>query len=136
MAGAEQVGVAIPWAMAVVFLVLFLVILLLFIRVSAPWLRSYLSGTPVSVFDILGMQLRRTDVNAVLNALAMARQGGVHLSCRQVERAYLQRVDLEKLALAMVQAKKQGMDVTWEELVELEREHRLAEKLKPQGPSF
>jgi uncharacterized protein YqfA (UPF0365 family) len=92
-------------------------------------MQALMSGTPVSVFDILGMPFRRTNVNAVLKALIMARQAGVVLSCRQVESAYLQGVDLEKLTLAIIHAKKQGMEVTFEELVESDLEDRLAEKL-------
>ena len=127
-------------APVVVMLVLFLLVPLVFfifmIRIGTPWMRAYMSGTPISVFDILGMRLRHTDLDAVLKALITARQGGVFLSCRQVEQAYLQGVDLEKLTLAVIHAKKQGMETTWEELVELELEHRLANKLKPQEPSF
>ena len=43
--------------------------------------------------------------------------------------AYLQGVDLEKLTLAMIHAKKQGMETTFEELVAADLEDRLAEKL-------
>lgn len=98
--------------------------------IFAPWMRAFTSGTPVSVFDILGMRLRRTDVNAVVRSLIMARQAGVALSCRQVERACLQGVDIEKLTLAMIHAKRQGMELTFEQLVEADLDDRLAEKLK------
>jgi uncharacterized protein YqfA (UPF0365 family) len=96
----------------------------------SPWMRAYMSGTPITIFDILGMRFRRIDVKAVLKALIMARQAGVALSCRQMQRAYLLGVDLEKLTLAMIHAKKEGMEVTFEELVESDLEDRLAEKLK------
>jgi uncharacterized protein YqfA (UPF0365 family) len=79
---------------------------------------------------ILGMRLRRTDVNAVVSAMIAARQGGVSLSWQQVESAHLQGVDLEKVGLAMIEAKKRGMDITYQELVDAERQHRLEEKLK------
>jgi hypothetical protein len=117
--------------MALSFLVMFVVVRWVF----SPWMRALLSATPVSVFDILGMRFRRTDVNAVLKSLVLARQAGVALSCHQLERAYLQGVDLEKLTLAMIHAKKEGMEVTFEELVESDLEGRLAEKLNRPVPS-
>jgi uncharacterized protein YqfA (UPF0365 family) len=120
----------------VVFLLFPVVLFIAMVRLGTPWLRAYMSGTPVSIFDILGMRLRRTDIDAVIKSLIAAKQGGVVLACRQVEQAYLQGVDLEKLTLAIVQARKTGIDTTWEELVNLELEHRLAEKFKPQGPSM
>jgi uncharacterized protein YqfA (UPF0365 family) len=97
MAPAQTVPVVITLAMAVVFLLVTFAILIVFLRTFRPWMQATMTGTPVSVFDILGMRFRRIDVNAVLKALIMTRQAGVALSCRQVESAYLQGVDLEKL---------------------------------------
>ncbi len=88
-----------------------------------------MSGPPVSVMDILGMRLRRTDVNQIVRTLIMARQAGIALQCQQVEKAYLQGVDLEKVTLAMIEAKKLRQDLTFEDLVDAELAGRLAEKL-------
>jgi uncharacterized protein YqfA (UPF0365 family) len=96
--------------LAIFFLAIFGVLLWTF----SPWMRAYMSRTPVSMFDILGMRFRHIDVNAVLKVLIMTRQAGVAVSCRQMESAYLQGVDLEKLTLAMIHAKKQGMELTFE----------------------
>ena len=82
------------------------------------------------MFDVVGMRFRETDVKAVVQALVMARQAGVPLSAREVERAYLQGVDLEKMALAFIRAEKDGMDLTFEQLVEADLGNRLKEKLE------
>ena len=82
------------------------------------------------------MRLRRTDINAVLKWLIMARQAGVTISCRQMESACLQGLDPEKLTLAMIHAKKQNLEVTFEELVASDLEGRLAEKLTGPTGSF
>ena len=60
----------------------------------------------------------------------MVKQGGAAVSCTDMEKAYLQGVDLEKVTLAIIEAKKQGIDVTFDELVDAERHDRLAEKLR------
>ena len=89
-----------------------------------------MSGVPLSVLDIIGMRFRKTDVRAVVQALVMAHQAGASLSAAEVERAYLQGVNLEKLILAFIRAKKDGMAITFEELVEVDQEDRLEEKLR------
>jgi hypothetical protein len=47
-----------------------------------------------------------------------------------MEKAYLQGVNLEKVTLALIEAKKQGVEITFDELVDAERHDRLAEKLR------
>ena len=67
MFNAQTLIVLLP--VVVVFFIVVLVALFVMARVSSPWLRAYLSGVPLSVFQIIGMRLRRTDVQAVLGAL-------------------------------------------------------------------
>ncbi|MDY0167601.1 MAG: flotillin-like FloA family protein [Thermoguttaceae bacterium] len=106
-----------------------LVVLSLIGRLFTPWFQATMSGVRLSVYDIIGMRLRGTDVKAVIQALVMAHHAGAPLSVTEVERAFLQGVDLEKVILAYVRAKKDDMDVTFQELVEADLEHRLEEKL-------
>jgi uncharacterized protein YqfA (UPF0365 family) len=94
------------------------------------WLRAVSSGLPIAFLDIVGMQLRRINPRVVIRAMIMARQGGVDVSCKDMQRAYLQGADLEKIALALIEAKKQGIDITFDELLDADRSDRLGEKLK------
>jgi uncharacterized protein YqfA (UPF0365 family) len=120
-----------PFVLAgVVSVVICLVILVVTIRVVPPWLQARLSAVPLSVFDIIAMRFRKTDVRAVIQALVMARQAGVSLSVAEVERAYLQGVDLEKVVLAFIRAKKDDMDLTFEQLLDADRYNRLEKKLE------
>lgn len=96
----------------------------------APWLRGYTSGVPVSILELLGMRFRKVDVNAVLGALIMAKQSGINIECSQMERAYLQGCDLSTLTLAMIRAKQEEMEVTFEELIAADMEGRLSDKLE------
>lgn len=103
----------------------------LFLGLLRPWLQAILSGAPISILDLVGMRLRRMDVNAVVRALIMARQTGVELTSRQVQRASLQGVDLDKITLAYIESQRRKMGTTFEELVELDLQDRLAELLRP-----
>ncbi len=127
MFNAQTLIVLLP---VVIFGIFVLVALFMLARIFAPWIRAYTSGVPLSVFQIIGMWLRKTDVQAVLGALVTATQAGAPVSCNEMERAYLQGVDLEKVTLAFIQAKKKGKEITFQELVEAELENRLREKLE------
>ena len=93
------------------------------------WFQAYVAGVPLPVIEIIAMRLRGTDVKAVVKTLIMANHAGAPLSREEVEKAYAQGVDLEKIILAYVRAKKDNMDITFQDLVETDLEGRLAEKL-------
>ena len=52
-------------------------------------------------------------MQAVLRALVTATQAGVPVSSVEMERVSLQGVDLEKVTLAFLHAKKKGMEITF-----------------------
>ena len=89
-----------------------------------------LSGAPISIFQIIGMRLRRTNASVIVRNLIAAKQGGVSVSCVELERAYLQGCDLEKLTLAMIEANRRGMKITFQEALDAELHDRLQEKMK------
>ena len=46
-----------------------------------------------------------------------------------MEKAWVQGVDLEKVTLAIIQANRENMGITFQELVDAELENRLADML-------
>ena len=121
-------------ALAIVTIVLIafvtLLCLAMFMTVGPLWLQSCLSGAPVMILDLIGMKLRRTDAKAVIQAMIVAKQGGVEIPWREMEKAWVQGAHLEKVTLAMIQATNQGLDLTFQDLVEADLEDRLADKLR------
>lgn len=99
-------------------LLITLSVFILFIQTFSWWFQAILSGVPLRTIDIIGMRLRKTDVKAVVKTLIMANHAGAPLSSVEVEKAYMQGVDLERIALAYVRAKKENMDITFQDLVE------------------
>ncbi len=97
--------------------------------VLGPWLQAFMAGVPLSLLQILGMRLRRTNVRSVVQALIMATQAGVPVPCVEMERAYLQGADLDKVTLALIQTHRSGKSVPFQELVEADLENRLQAKL-------
>lgn len=126
MTVAEAIALAAAIGMLLFFVAVFVSIALTF----RPWFQAVLSSVPISVFQIIGMRLRRTNVNVVVRNLIIAKQAGVSLSSIELERAYLQGCDLEKLVLAMIEAKKRGQDIKFQEAVDADLHGRLQEELK------
>jgi uncharacterized protein YqfA (UPF0365 family) len=72
-----------------------------------PYLRGFLSGAPVSLISLIGMRLRGSPVNLLLDAFIALRQAGFH---------HIQMRDVESLYLI-----HRGRIVTMQDLVELVR---------------
>ena len=119
----------IEFVSAGVVLILFLTFLFTVGKVFTLWLQAFMAGVPISMFQVLGMRFRKTDMRVVVRSLIMATQAGVPVTSTEMESAYLQGVDLEKITLAMIHAKREGMEVTFQDLVEADLEDRLHEKL-------
>ena len=124
-----QIELVLLFGVGVAFLVV-IVALILFAKIFAPWFQAFLAGVPIGMIEILGMWMRKADVKGIVQTLIMAKHADAPLSSSEVEKACLQGVDLEKLALAYVRAKKESMDIAFQDLVDADLECRLAEKLK------
>jgi uncharacterized protein YqfA (UPF0365 family) len=94
-----------------------------------PWLRAMMSGTQLTVFEVIGMRLRKVDVDAVIAALVMARQSDVEVHQVDLQRAYLAGVNLETITLAWIAAQRKEMTVSFEQLVAMYQQKRLGELL-------
>ena len=88
------------------------------------WFQTKMTGLPLNLLDIVGMRFRKVNPRVVVRTLIMAKQAGIDLPCEEVELAYLQGADLNKVAMALVRAKEEGTEMSFQELVEadLERE--------------
>jgi uncharacterized protein YqfA (UPF0365 family) len=114
-AGNNQNVNPIIFMIAGVFLLFFLIIGLLFWTIFRPWLQCFMSGTPVSVFQLVGMKLRRSPVQKLCELKIMATQAGVDLQWAQLESAALAGVDVELIIRAMIKAQGHGLQIRWED---------------------
>lgn len=72
-------------------LAIFLYWLFSFFNIFRPWLQIFLSGGRTSVFQIVGMRLRGSDVKLVTEAYIMLVQRGKKISLSEVESQYIAR---------------------------------------------
>ena len=118
---AQNVVTLIMAAPALIVVFVLLVVALRYVRLS---FQAHMSGVPVSVADILGMTFRKCDPRVVVRTLIMAKQAGIELSCGEVERAYLHGADLQKITLALIRAKEENVDITFQQLVDTDLDER------------
>lgn len=106
------------------FIAFFLLFLLIFVTVFARlfqlWLQCSLSGAPVSLPNILLMQMRKSPARLICEQRIKARHAGIELTTSQLERAHLQGADIEKMVDAMLLAFRTDRNVSWEQLIETE----------------
>lgn len=112
-----------------IFLIFFVSAVLAFRTIYTLWLQALLSGVRISLIQLVVMRLRKVDARLVVRSLIMAAQAGVPISTSEMESAWLQGVDLEKITLAMIHASRENMEVTFQDLVDADQKNRLAEKL-------
>jgi uncharacterized protein YqfA (UPF0365 family) len=82
---------------------------LLYIMVTTPWLKCFLSGVPVSGLHILGMRLRGTPVSLVTDASIALVQSGIPFDVRRTEGAYLTAPGRIHTAADLVHLAKWGL---------------------------
>jgi uncharacterized protein YqfA (UPF0365 family) len=83
--------------------VIFLVELAAFgLMLFQPWMRSMLSGVPVMAVQILGMRLRGTPANLLVDAYVQLRARGRDVEIAEVERQYLAQRQRVREAIHLV----------------------------------
>ncbi len=122
---ASVIEIAIIVALVFVFLVLWIYT----ISFGRPWHNAYLNGCPIPFTQLMGMQLRNINPNKVIPHGIAAAQAGYKIPWLELESAYLQGADLEKVVAAYVTSMKRDQGFTFSELVDADREERLAEML-------
>ena len=76
------------FAIALVATFLFLLFLLLFFSVVRLWIQALLLGVQVSIFDIIGMKLRRVPPKLIVHTAILLKQHKVATSVREIEQCY------------------------------------------------
>lgn len=112
--------------LVVVFLLVFLLAMLsaalVFGRFFRLWIQCTLSGAAIPLTQIVAMTLRKTPARLICVSAIRLRQSGADVTATDLERAYLQGADIDKLTEAMLLARRTGRDLTWQQLVQTELE--------------
>lgn len=92
------------WVWVVLAVILFFVILLFaFIPVNT-WFRCLVSGTYVGIFKLVGMKMRRVNVNMVVDAYINAKKAGLDLNINDLETHAMAGGNVTAVVAALISA--------------------------------
>jgi len=97
------------FVLAVIALVVVVVAVLLAFLLDCTkiWVQAYMCKVPLGLSTIIRMRFCKADPKAVVRALIIAKQGAeLDLSPAEVERAYLEGADLDKVTRTLVAVKR------------------------------
>jgi uncharacterized protein YqfA (UPF0365 family) len=87
--------------------------LVVFFSFIQLWVQSLLTGANISMFNLIGMKLRKVDYQMIVRQKIALVQAGVRISTEDLEAHYLARGNVPKTATAVIAAHKAGMDLSW-----------------------
>ncbi len=108
--GAFDVG----WVIAIALIVVLLAVIFVIAQFFGLWLQAFMSNAGVSLFDLIGMRLRKVDARViVLSKIQAVKAGLTDISTNDLETHYLARGRVPNVVNAMIAANRAGIPLTW-----------------------
>ena len=102
------------YVLIIVIAVIVLAILAIIGRFIALWFQAFVSGTPISLFNIIGMSLRKIPPKIIVNARINAYKAGLkQIEVNDLETHYLARGHVLEVVAAMIAADKANIELSW-----------------------
>jgi uncharacterized protein YqfA (UPF0365 family) len=98
---------------AIALLIVALFILAILWRFLGLYIRAWISGAHVSLIELIGMQLRRVNPMAIVNARIQATRAGLDMTTAEMESHVLAGGDVVRVINAMIAANKANIDLPW-----------------------
>src|SRR5437868_12235457 len=78
------------------------------------WFQAFVSGTPIPLFNIIGMSLRKIPPQVIVNArINLFKAGLKQISVSDLETHYLAGGHVTDVAIAMIAADKANIPLDW-----------------------
>jgi len=91
-----------------------LIFLLIAGRFVSLWFRAFVSGTPMSIFNIIGMSLRKIPPKLIVDSLITAFKAGLKdISVNDLEKHYLAGGRINDVVKSMIAADKANIELDW-----------------------
>jgi membrane protein implicated in regulation of membrane protease activity len=111
-------------ALIVIFVLVFLVYNLIFLKFFKLWLQAKLSRADVNFFELIGMTLRKVDTRTIVLCKITAVQAGLTLTTQDLESHFLAGGNVAKVVRAMILAKRKKINLSWEDAATIDMEGR------------
>jgi uncharacterized protein YqfA (UPF0365 family) len=99
------------WIIVGILLLLFLVLLVFLLKFINLFIQAYLAQTKISLFRLVGMQLRKVNPTVVVRAMISATQAGLKLDVRDVEAHYLAGGNVLNVTTALIAADRANLNL-------------------------
>ena len=96
-----------------VFLAIFVVVGIIFLKFFKLWLQALLSNAPVSIFSLIGMSLRKVNPNIIVTARITAAKAGLDVDTSDIEAHYLAGGNVIRVVQALIAANKANLNLNW-----------------------
>lgn len=91
-----------------------LILLLILGKFLGLWFQAFVSGTPIPLFNIIGMSLRKIPPRVIVNARITAYKAGLKdISVSDLETHYLAGGHVQEVVSAMIAADKANIPLDW-----------------------
>lgn len=114
-----QILLALDFSMEFYFLLIVLAVIVIVIlsilgRFISLWFQAFVSGTPIPLFNLIGMSLRKVPLRVVVNArINLFKAGLKQVSVSDLETHYLAGGHVSEVATAMIAADKANIPLDW-----------------------
>ncbi|MCC6785608.1 MAG: flotillin-like protein FloA [Planctomycetes bacterium] len=96
------------WVLGAVLLVV-LVLVILLLKFVNLWIQAQLSKAPVSIFQLIGMSLRKVNPTVIVRAMISSIQAGIPISVRELEAHYLAGGNVMRVVSALIAADRANL---------------------------
>jgi uncharacterized protein YqfA (UPF0365 family) len=102
------------WIFLIVIAAIVVAVMAIIGRFVALWFQAFVSGTPISLFNIIGMSLRKIPPKIIVNARINAYKAGLkQIEVNDLETHYLARGHVLEVVAAMIAADKANISLDW-----------------------
>lgn len=98
----------------IIILAIFVIALFLNFVPVGLWISAMAAGVDVSIFNLIGMRLRRVPAGKIVMPLVKANKAGIAVSTNQLEAHYLAGGDVDKVIDALIAAHRAEIPLTFE----------------------
>jgi uncharacterized protein YqfA (UPF0365 family) len=105
-----------PWVIGLLIVAGVFVLVVAFVlgRFLKLWVQSWVSGAYVGLTDLIGMALRKVDMNTIVISRIRAVKAGLDLSTNQLETHYLAGGRVPNVVTALISAKRARIELDWD----------------------
>ena len=104
---------AIFWGIVAVVALVVLILIAVLSRYVTLYVQALVSGVRIGIIDLVGIQLRKLNPTAIVNARIQSQRAGLDITQSQMESHILAGGNLMRVIHAMIAADKAGIELPW-----------------------